>query len=305
MIRFCDKEVLVVAEEELAQISRRNLLRFFWENGTMQVIVVMAGKNTVMGTITYPYVLKYQEKDKYILNKIFVIHENFWEEAKEFFEKEPQALVPVCVGGRIVGFAYEDTRNYKSYEYALKTMETRIRDWVFIQETYPQVKQVCIMDCNEYAYRIYQLCRKRELPVCVIGEKWEWFGISSYEGFLEYPEYEKFYIYAEGTANVREEKEYQGYAYVGRAFHFLREIETKNVMKAKRELSDELKRKGTTICEVVIPSDEKVLEKTKTEYESDRYNAFLDKYIEDYDDLSVHMREIIEKIHGKELCKYF
>ncbi len=31
MIRFCDKEVFVITEEEMAQISRRDLLNFFLE----------------------------------------------------------------------------------------------------------------------------------------------------------------------------------------------------------------------------------------------------------------------------------
>lgn len=77
----------MITEEEMAQISRRDLLNFFWKNGTTQVIVVIAGKNDVVGTIIYPYVQQYQEEDKYIIKRTFVITENFWGEAKLFLKR--------------------------------------------------------------------------------------------------------------------------------------------------------------------------------------------------------------------------
>ncbi len=216
-------------------------------------------------------------------------------------------MVPVCgLGGGILGFVYDDVKDYMNYEKYLRLIEDHIHDALFIQEIYPQVRSVCIMDCNEYAYRIYQLCRKKELPVCVIGEKWEWFGIPSYEGFLEYPEYEKFYIYAEGVGNVREEKEYQlgKYEYIGGAFEFLGFIIRKNTVETKIKIVDGLERKGISICEVVIPEDRKIIEKTPIELASARNNALFSQYMTKYDDMSEYARELTEEIYGKEIFEY-
>ncbi len=41
----------------------------------------------MVGTIIYPYVLQYQEEDKYIIKRTFVITENFWGEAKLFLKR--------------------------------------------------------------------------------------------------------------------------------------------------------------------------------------------------------------------------
>ncbi len=95
MIRFCDKEVFVISEEMAEQVSRSDLLHFFIQNDTMQIIMIVDDENHVQGTIAYDRVLRYHEKKEYILEKTFKISEGFWTEAKLFFEQHPSALVPV------------------------------------------------------------------------------------------------------------------------------------------------------------------------------------------------------------------
>ena len=53
MIRFCDKEVFVISEEMAEQVSRSDLLHFFIQNDTMQIIMIVDDENHVQGTIAY------------------------------------------------------------------------------------------------------------------------------------------------------------------------------------------------------------------------------------------------------------
>lgn len=106
-----------------------------------------------------------------------------------------------------------------------------------------------------------------------------------------------------GGGNVREEKEYQlgKYEYIGGAFEFLGFIIRKNTVETKIKIVDGLERKGISICEVVIPEDRKIIEKTPIELASARNNALFSQYMTKYDDMSEYARELTEEIDGKEI----
>ncbi len=308
MIRFCDKEVFVISEEMAEQVSRSDLLHFFIQNDTMQIIMIVDDENHVQGTIAYDRVLRYHEKKEYILEKTFKISEGFWTEAKLFFEQHPSALVPVVNDwGGVLGFCYQGRGEEDRLLEVLERLEKHMGDSLFIQELYPKIRQVCIMDCNELAYRIYALCRKKGIPICVVGEKWEWFSITSYEGFLDCPEYEKFYIYAEGNSIRREEKEYESnrYGSVSSSFEFLKDIADKNQIKLKQSKIEELESKGASVLSLVIPQEAEVRIRTKAELESYRYGVSFSEYVNAYDYISEQKRNIAESIYGKETCEYY
>lgn len=108
-------------------------------------------------------------------------------------------------------------------------------------------------------------------PVCVIGEKWEWFGLNQMEGYMEYPEYAKLYIYAEGTEYFRKIED-DSYDSNGRkvlgAFrvlsHYVGKIQIKIYEQEVSRLSD----LGVTICSCIVQELNEIEVITKDERKS-------------------------------------
>ena len=94
--------------------------------------------------------------------------------------------------------------NYDTIDMVIKVLDKNF----FWPERYHKVRLIVISDLNELGWKCFKLFKHAGFKVCVIGEKWEWFGFISGYGYLNYPDYAKLYIYSEGTEPLRKEKEY-------------------------------------------------------------------------------------------------
>ena len=56
-----------------------------------------------------------------------------------------------------------------------------------ITKKYQNVKMIVFTDLNEIAWKCYLLFKKMHFEICVVGEKWEWFGFKSGDSYLKYP----------------------------------------------------------------------------------------------------------------------
>ncbi len=168
-----------------------------------------------------------------------------------------------------------------------------------ITKKYQNVKMIVFTDLNEIAWKCYLLFKKMHFEICVVGEKWEWFGFKSGDSYLKYPEFQKLYIYSEGVnfERIQDERRLATYYPVHGAFEFLERLNC-DVMKRMYELQlNRLLKKGVAVCECVIPSD--VSNWTELERKCRDNNVSLDNYLDnDYK----HKNEIepyLFEIYGK------
>lgn len=298
MIRFCDKEVYNVTEGDM---TRTQLLMFFLQNNeTRKSIISIYQKNgNYKGIITYKDLLEHEELEESINTDVIKITENFWEEAREYFEcKARQMLTVVNQNGNILGFVYNDDNvSYDSIEFVLMALKDAD---VTLPEGFQRVQMAVITDLNELAWRCYGLFKQAGLEVCVIGEKWEWFGFKSGEGYLEYPDYAKLYIYAEGTYILRKEVEQGYYVDVSKNFSFINGIEKVNTETIYYKVLEQLKEKGGTVCECSLPMAEEIQKKTVDEEQSIKLELEMDDYITDSDTFTDEKKNCLWNIYGME-----
>ncbi|MBQ3544332.1 MAG: adenylyltransferase/cytidyltransferase family protein [Lachnospiraceae bacterium] len=284
MIRFCDKEVFVIHKGEL---TRSQLISFFLKSdiNRSSVIVYFDEKEKYEGMTTYKRVLANEDEDKYICKDILIIDDNFWINAKNFLKNKDSELYPVINNrGEILGFCWEDNKLPDIFARSLSELEDTdlsnipftLRDWN------ERIELICISDLNEWAWRSYLLFKKMGYPVCVIGEKWEWFGLKQMEGYMEYPEYAKLYIYAEGTGYFRG---YEDDLYrinsdeIINAFNFFVDWLEKIQNKIYEEEIKRLSCLGVTMCKCIIPKLSEVEVITKDERKSILLKADIGDYL--------------------------
>lgn len=303
MIRFCDKEVYNITEDE---ITREQLLNFFQNKKNRKSVVAIYKKDgSYKGIITYNDLFNSDDLERALNAETITISNNFWKEAKDFFNGQSDNKRLLTVTNRrdeILGFAYNDSDMiYSAIDEAFAVLERGF----FLPGGYGTVQIVVITDLNELAWRCYEIFKDAGFEVCVFGEKWEWFGISNGNGYLKYPEYAKMYIYAEGTASIRAEK-WNGTAYYANVyenFKFLRQIAGYNV---RRTLAEEIKRieeKNITVCECSIPTTNEVDYKTKDEEQSIASGLEINWYLHGrvYSDSEI---ECLYRIYGEKDVSY-
>lgn len=187
MVRFCDKEVYVI---HVGEMSRSQMLMFFLnQNGEhrFDVIMVLDEDDKYYGVITYQRLLKCKDDSMVVNRDIIKITDSFWQDVREYFVRYPKELLPVAdIDGNILGFCYNDNALYNNIFRYLKTFEERYENLpVPFEKCYKSCQAVCITDLNELAWECRHLFRKMGYPVIVLGEKWEWFGIKSMEGYYD------------------------------------------------------------------------------------------------------------------------
>lgn len=297
MIRFCDKEVYNITEGE---ITREQLLRFYLKSkmNRAAVVAIYRKDGTYKGKITYQELLESGQLEDCIDTNTIMISENFWKEAKAFLgENRKRLLTIVDRNGRILGFAYNDTFElYTEINSALTALEKEC----VLPEQYSRVQMVVITDLNELGWRCYKLFANAGLAVCVIGEKWEWFGFHSGEGYLKYPDYAKLYLYAEGTEPVREELEHKKsyYPNVLKSFLFIKDLAVECSKIAYKQAIEQLKEKGVTICECSIPEKDEINYKTADEWQSIAQGLDLGAYTSNAYVYTEANKECLYRIYG-------
>lgn len=112
MIRFCDKEVFMIHRGE---VTRSELLSFFLKSefNRTSVVIYLDEADNYYGMTTYKKVLGNYEEEQYICRDVLVADDEFWINAKEYFEDKEAEIRPVLnKSGDILGF-YWDDKNIK------------------------------------------------------------------------------------------------------------------------------------------------------------------------------------------------
>lgn len=299
MIRFCDKVVWSVTEESMTWMQ---MLSFFREKEReSDVMAIYSNDGIYQGIILYDDIKTNQNIVECINRATIRIDSDlFWETAGNYFEEQPDALLPILDENReIQGFVYNDKVNYEEIISVLDTLESGNAIPALMLEKYKRVQQIVITDLNEIAWRCYNVFQKLGYAVCVVGEKWEWFGLQSGKGYLDYPEFAKLYIYAEGTDFIRKEQKtlLSRYSNVVNCFSILTQIAWDNMKLVYENEIAKLLEKGVHICEVYVP--ETISNMTELEQLSVRWNLSIDGRINRPWLFSNERKWVLAQIYGE------
>lgn len=298
MIRFCDKAVYVLHPN---QMSRSELLLFFQNGHYNDVIQYVAEDGSHIGVLFYERLLKYDEIAEAVLEKVLNLGDAFWEDAGAYFQEHMDDLVPVVNGEReLQGFAYCDKRNDFDVESALASFEEDDGSYIFLENKYPFLRQVCIYDINEVAYRVYTILKKRNVPVTVIGEKWEWFLIKQFEDYNKYSDYEKYHIYAEGTSAIRERIGFGSLTHeiAINNFMFLADLGLDNMRELCYEALKNFMEQGIHVAKFTFPLYEQIDFVTSLEQKSNERGVTFS-----VNSKNEEKRNITYEIFGKDVCE--
>lgn len=304
MIRFCDKIIYNIIEGEM---SRSEILTFFLseKERLSDVIAIYSEEGEFIGTITYGSVLRGENIAFCINTAVIHVTENFWEEAHNYFETNREDLLTVVdKNGSIMGFAYDDGINYLAIKRSLDSME-ECGIPALSTSKYRNVRMMVITDLNELAWRVKEIFSKYGYQVCVLGEKWEWFGYKSGDGYLDCAEFEKMYLYAEGTDFMREAKRLSAVRYndVKASFVGIRNIMIESTQIIYKNEINKLLQKGVTVCECIIPDENTLKYKTELEQKSINLDVSFDLYIYNEKCVSDIEKDCIEEVYGAATVK--
>ncbi len=300
MIRFCDKNVYNIKEGEM---TRTQMLGFFLESEERQcsVLAVYSTDSSYLGIITYYSLLEQNESEFGYTTETITISEHFWEQAKEYFGIFPNLLLPVMnVNGDIIGFAFDDASGYYQIEEGIKLLGNEYAR-AYFAEKYFKVQMIVITDLNELAWNCYLLFRKMGYEICVIGEKWEWFNFKSGDKYLDYPEYAKFYIYAEGAGYIRTEDEQQliKQQWVRNAFRFIIDLNDEIMKYIFQVTLEGLLYKGISVCECIVPAASSVQYRTELEQKCGENKVSLEKYMDGSREEQSQIEKYIFEMYGE------
>lgn len=254
MIRFSERTIHVFQSWQM--FNNDTLL--FLETHRHDVIQYVESDGSHAGILYYNRLSESGEVADFLLKKVFYLNDTFWKDAKEYFCIHPTDWVPIVNNHlQIQGFAYWDERNAFEAESVLLSFEEN-RDYYFLENKYPFLKQVCIDGFNEMAYRVYQLLRKRNIPVVVIGKMWEWFSVKQPDSYG--PTSTTYFIYAEGTAAFRDSSEFgvlpEESASVN--FDFLVDLGLDNMNRFRETAIKNFIAQGIHVAEFIFPSYDQI-----------------------------------------------
>lgn len=253
MIRFCDKEVYSIY---CGEMTRSEMIIFFLDNHMDSIIALYNEDGRYYGMVTYQSALYNADDEDYIIRDYFVISDSFWDDVRVYYDTHEIILLPVFDSElNMCSFVWDDRDvDLRLIMQPLMAFEKLDEIPVKISDFNTECKMVFISDCNEAAYRLYNICKKVDFPVSVFGEKWEMFGIKQLQNFYDYPEYEKMYIYAEGTETFRKSCDYKGfYPQVNQYFTGLNEWGYANERYLYKREIDKLVEKGVSVAKVITP----------------------------------------------------
>lgn len=307
MIRFCDKIIYNMVEGEM---SRNEIFTFFIsdEQRMFDVVAVYSEQEEFLGIITYNNVLKGTTVASCMNSARVCVTENFWQEASAYFESNPDELLTIIdETGGILGFAYNDKCKYLDVNGCLNSMEKNGMPPALGFPKYRNIRMLVITDLNELAWRVRKIFLENGYQVCVLGEKWEWFGCKSGEGYLECAEFEKLYLYAEGTDFLREPKRLMtvNYNNVEDSFKGIVELFSESMRKIYVKGMNRLLHAGATVCEIIIPDEVSY----KTELErcaegcSNEINFAQHALFNKAGVMSEKEKQWIEKVYGAEVVR--
>lgn len=174
MIRFCDKEVCCVTEDEM---DRQQMVTYFLDGHRMEMICVLDKEGKFSGSTTYSMILG-RELCKAINRECIVLGDTTWEEARRCFER-----YPVEFGGMVMIPVIDEERNLLCFAYQddEANRELRMLDELWdhksaltFTDVYPEYDSVIVHGCNELAFQFVMYLKKCGVPVDVTGELWDY-----------------------------------------------------------------------------------------------------------------------------------
>lgn len=306
MIRFFDAIVHTIT---VSEVSRGELLTFFLseKERLSDVIAVYNEEGEFYGIITYKSVLRGESIDDCINRATIRITENFWEEAHDYFEMNPEDyLTAVDEVGRILGFVYDDGADDVNCTYIKNIINSMEECGIPALSTskYRNIKMMVITDLNELAWRVQKIFLKCGYQVCVIGEKWEWFGYKSGDGYLDYAEFEKLYFYAEGTDFLREAEPFAVARYKKQRASFagIEKLGDESRRIIYKNQISKLRQKGVAVCECLIPEKDALKYKTELE-EKEIKGENLQLYLDNPESVPDETRAHLEEVYGRQVIE--
>lgn len=193
-LRFCDKEVYTI---EYGSYSRSEIISFFLNDHTEDIILMYRDGN-YYGMLRYFDLLRNKDLDKAIFTETIVLSDDMWETAHYTLSKCGAKLLPVVdTNSEIISFCYEDDNDM--YLDELMLLENIDKLALVVN------KVLWIKSFNEYTYRLYLLCSKNNIKVCVWGELWSEVGIQNKIDINDYFPEEIYTVYSDGTEYVKRE----------------------------------------------------------------------------------------------------
>lgn len=202
MLRFCDKEVYSVKEDEL---NRQQLVSYFLEVGRDKIVCVLDNFYKFVGYITYESLLGNELEDS-IIKEFVVLNDNIWENARKYFsyfkeKPKKEKWLPVLNEKRqLISFAWQDWESNR--ELRMLNELTEYPDALNFKDVYSKYDSVIIIGFNELTYYFTQYLISLEIPVKVcVDEIWKEF--ISWEN-VQQEDLNKLIVYGEGIDNQEE-----------------------------------------------------------------------------------------------------
>lgn len=236
MIRFCDKEVCCVTENEL---DRQQLLTYFLNGNRTQTVCILDEAGKFTGSITYDTLLGKDLQDAVSKEYIF-FDENIWECGRRYFrngEKEfgGVKLLPVLdKEHQLLCFAWQDEEANR--EIRMLDELTECQDALTFLDIYPEFDGVSVHGCNELAYYLVKYLKKSGVMVQVTGALWDNFTVINAGSNSNILDYKKYEVYAEGTECPEEKAEQR--KSVSAEFECIDRIYEENIKNGKIEDTD-------------------------------------------------------------------
>lgn len=280
MIRLCDKEIYVINE---LSMSRSECLSFFLNGHIEDIIVLVAEDGQFEAALTYKSLLAVDRIEEALSCYSVTASNVFTDETRNYFKEYPNSMIPVLNENKdILGFACNQLCDLELEE-TNKFCEFFSEARKYMEAVCPEIKQFCIYDINECAWNLYITLKNNNFPVCVIGEKWEWFGIKSLEGIYDYPDFAVARIYAEGCCSIYKNISQRHEIDISAIFNVHERLFGYIYPKIKQRIL----KKTDAIIEIVFPKAEDISHITELEYQCklinskwDMGNIFKKKYMD-------------------------
>ena len=213
MIRFCDKEVCCVTENEM---DWQQMVDYFLDYGMNEKIYILNEGGGFTGRIDYNSLFgAYSEtaiekkrvtlrngKDIWISKDCVILDDKIWENGRRYFSYFSEGLLPVLNKKReLLCFAWNDEEANREIRMLYEL--SSCKDTLSFTDLFPETECLSVNGLNELAYFFARYLEKIGVPVNVNREYWDIFG--TWEK-TEIPEYKNYSVDGERRTGMLQEQ---------------------------------------------------------------------------------------------------
>lgn len=204
MIRFCDREVCCVREDEA---DRQQILTYFMNGHRNEMVCMLDDAGCFVGSITYDSLLG-NDLESAIIRDCLVLDKDIWENGRECFGKCQKAfagtaMLPVLNSDyKLVCFAWQDDEANRELRMLDELIENKCA--LGFKDVFPEYDCVVINGCNELAWYFARYLKEQNVLICTEGGFWKELGVLEDEEALDY---RCLAIYSEGLDSKSEKVE--------------------------------------------------------------------------------------------------